>query len=81
MTYERFFGFKKSLFLILAMLVMMGGFGATYADRLPIHFKKTPCEIYERVRQVGEDNHEVLKDWLGMPDTEIDQAEEAGFLS
>ncbi|HIG41816.1 MAG: CoA transferase [bacterium] len=57
------------------------GFGMTYADRLPIHFQKTPCEVYERVRQVGEDNREVLKDWLGMQDAEIDKAEAGGLLS
>lgn len=53
----------------------------TYADRLPMHFRGTPCEVYERVRMIGEDNIEVLQDWLGMPDQEIQEAEEAGLLS
>lgn len=39
--------------------------GQTWADLLPIHFEATPCDIYERVREVGEDNDAVLKDWLG----------------
>jgi crotonobetainyl-CoA:carnitine CoA-transferase CaiB-like acyl-CoA transferase len=39
--------------------------GQTYADALPLHFSKTPCETYERVREVGEDNASVLADWLG----------------
>ena len=38
--------------------------GQTWADRLPIHFEATPCDVYERVREVGEDNAAVLRDWL-----------------
>lgn len=55
--------------------------GTTYADSLPLHFQKTPCESYIRVREVGEDNHSVLKDWLDMPEEEIKQAEDAGLLT
>ncbi len=46
-------------------------FGQTYADRLPLHFEKTPCEEYHRVRHLGEDNAAVLGDWLGMKESEI----------
>jgi crotonobetainyl-CoA:carnitine CoA-transferase CaiB-like acyl-CoA transferase len=38
--------------------------GQTWADRLPIYFEATPCDDYRRVREVGEDNEAVLKDWL-----------------
>ncbi|MEJ2086963.1 MAG: CoA transferase [Gammaproteobacteria bacterium] len=39
--------------------------GQNWADRLPIHFEATPCDVYRRVREVGEDNAAVLRDWLG----------------
>ncbi len=55
--------------------------GVTYADRLPLRFQKTPCDVYERTRQVGEDNISVLKDWLEMTDDEIAGAEDSGLLS
>ena len=45
--------------------------GQTYADRLPLHFQKTPCNRYERVRALGEDNAAVLEDWLGMSETDM----------
>lgn len=54
--------------------------GATYVDSLPIHFRETPCESYERVRVVGEDNHAILHDWLDMSEQDISDAEEAGLL-
>ena len=53
----------------------------TYADRLPLHFHGTPCDVYERVRGVGEDNTAVLQDWLDMPDEEIKNAHDAGLLT
>ncbi|NKB98482.1 MAG: hypothetical protein GKR90_08320 [Pseudomonadales bacterium] len=45
--------------------------GQTWADRLPIHFASTPCDQYERVRALGEDNEAILGDWLGLSDSEI----------
>ncbi len=45
--------------------------GQTWADRLPIHFAATPCDQYERVRALGEDNAAILGDWLGMSHSEI----------
>ena len=45
--------------------------GQTYCDRLPIHFSRTPCNDYQRVRALGEDNEEILKDWLSLSDNEI----------
>jgi crotonobetainyl-CoA:carnitine CoA-transferase CaiB-like acyl-CoA transferase len=54
--------------------------GQTWADRLPIHFSRTPCDTYERVRELGEDTAEVLQDWLGMSDAEVGQAGEQGAL-
>ena len=57
------------------------GLGATFADRLPIYFEKTPCEIYQRSRLLGEDNVSVLADWLGMTEDAVLAGEEAGYLT
>ncbi len=54
--------------------------GQTFADRLPLHFDKTPCDTYRRVRHVGEDNAAVLHDWLGMSEAEVKRAEDEGLL-
>jgi benzylsuccinate CoA-transferase BbsF subunit len=54
--------------------------GPTWVDALPIHFAKTPCQQYERVRAIGEDNAAVLQDWLGMPAEEIATKEKDGVL-
>jgi crotonobetainyl-CoA:carnitine CoA-transferase CaiB-like acyl-CoA transferase len=54
--------------------------GQTYADRLPLHFERTPCDTYHRVRLLGEDNAAVLGDWLGLPEDEVRRREEAGVL-
>ena len=53
----------------------------TFADRLPLHFERTPCNEYRRSRQVGEDNAAVLADWLGMPAEEVCAGEQAGYLA
>ncbi len=55
--------------------------GQTFADRLPLHFSKTPCDQYSRVREVGEDNAAVLADWLGMSAAEVAAGEADGRLS
>ena len=55
--------------------------GETFADRLPIYFDKTPCETYKRSRVLGEDNVDVLADWLGMSKEAVHDGEEAGFLT
>ena len=52
--------------------------GRTFADRLPIHFERTPCDRYERVRDIGEDNAAVLADWLGMDADTVRRGEERG---
>ena len=54
--------------------------GQTYADRLPVHFEGTPCDVYLRARRVGEDNVAVLSDWLGMSEEEVRQGEEKGLF-
>ena len=56
-------------------------FGQTYADRLPIRFEETPCDVYRRTRRVGEDNVAVLADWLGMTEAEVRQGEADGYLT
>ena len=55
-------------------------FGQTHADRLPMHFEDTPCDVYRRTRRVGEDNVAVLSDWLGMTEEAVRQAEEKGHF-
>jgi benzylsuccinate CoA-transferase BbsF subunit len=52
--------------------------GATYGDRLPLTFGVTPCDIYTKVRDVGEDNVSVLSDWLGMDSEDVVKGENAG---
>jgi crotonobetainyl-CoA:carnitine CoA-transferase CaiB-like acyl-CoA transferase len=47
------------------------GIGTTYADRLPLHFEKTPADVYRRPRVIGEDNRAVLGEWLGMTEDEV----------
>ena len=54
--------------------------GQTFADHLPLHFETTPCTEYRRVRALGEDNVSVLKDWLGLPESEVRQGEADGTL-
>ncbi len=54
--------------------------GPTFADRLPLHFDRTPCETYERVRMLGEDNAEILADWLPGSDEIIADAHAADAL-
>jgi crotonobetainyl-CoA:carnitine CoA-transferase CaiB-like acyl-CoA transferase len=54
--------------------------GPTFGDRLPLHFTKTECDTYTRVRALGEDNEAILRDWLGVTTEEFDQAEQQGWL-
>lgn len=54
--------------------------GTTFADHLPLHFGKTPCEEYHRVRLLGEDNASVLRDWLGMSEQDVRKGEAEGIL-
>ncbi|MCY4655645.1 MAG: CoA transferase [Gammaproteobacteria bacterium] len=53
--------------------------GHTFADRLPLYFEKTPCDDYQRSRVLGEDNQEILKDWLGYSTEEIKRGEASGI--
>lgn len=54
--------------------------GRTWADRLPIHFERQPCNEYRRVRGLGEDNAAVLNDWLGMSADTVSTLESEGVL-
>lgn len=54
--------------------------GRTYADRLPLRFEDTPCDVYRRTRRVGEDNVAVLADWLGMTEEQVRQGEADGLF-
>ena len=55
--------------------------GTTHADRLPIYFERTPCDRYERTREVGEDNAAVLGDWLEMSEQDVREGEVKGYLT
>lgn len=52
----------------------------TFADKLPIDFEATPCELYRRARVLGEDNESVLSDWLGLDSESVSRGEEEGYL-
>ena len=54
--------------------------GPVYADRLPIYFEGTPCDDYRRARRIGEDNAAVLRDWLDMPEADVRDGENEGYL-
>ena len=54
--------------------------GQTWVDHLPIHFQRTPCEDYQRTRELGEDNASVLADWLEMDAGSIAAAADKGLL-
>ena len=55
--------------------------GTIYRDRLPLYFAKTPADSYRRHREVGQDNVDVLSDWLAMGADEVRQGEEDGLLT
>jgi crotonobetainyl-CoA:carnitine CoA-transferase CaiB-like acyl-CoA transferase len=55
--------------------------GPTWFDRLPLHFEKTQCNDYHRVRAIGEDNEQVLKDWLGLDKASVAAHAAQGTLS
>ena len=52
-----------------------------YRDRLPLYFAKTPADTYLRPHEVGEDNVDVLGDWLAMGADEVRQGEQDGLLA
>ena len=54
--------------------------GPTWIDALPIHFTKTPCNEYHRVRAIGEDNAAILQDWLNMSAAEVAKNQTEGVL-
>ncbi|MEM9624198.1 MAG: CoA transferase [Pseudomonadota bacterium] len=54
--------------------------GPVWADKLPIHFDAMPCNDYQRVHTLGEDNAAVLADWLDMSPQDAAQLADAGVL-
>ncbi|MXW54274.1 MAG: CoA transferase [Gammaproteobacteria bacterium] len=54
--------------------------GEIYADKLPIEFESTSCEIYKRARLLGEDNESILSDWLGIDKETVQKGEEDGYF-
>ena len=55
--------------------------GSTFIDRLPLYFEKTECNVYNRCRLLGEDNADVLREWLGMSQEEIEAGEQEGAFT
>jgi crotonobetainyl-CoA:carnitine CoA-transferase CaiB-like acyl-CoA transferase len=55
-------------------------FGEIVVDGLPLHFSKTPTDYYAAPRLVGEDNVDVLGDWLGMAEDEVRDGEMRGIF-
>ena len=54
--------------------------GETPFDRLPLYFSRTPADTYRRSRNLGEDNAEVLGDWLDLPAADVRQGESEGYF-
>ena len=54
--------------------------GEQYLDRLPINFDKYELNDYRRVRVIGEDNEEVMKDWLDRGTEEVKTLENNEIL-
>ena len=54
--------------------------GEQYLDRLPINFEKYELDDYRRVRVIGEDNEEVMKDWLDRGAEEVKTLEDNEIL-
>ncbi|MEM7097755.1 MAG: CoA transferase [Pseudomonadota bacterium] len=54
--------------------------GQTWADSLPITFSERPCEEYNRVRMLGEDNADILHDWLNLDGQETQTLADRGIL-
>ena len=54
--------------------------GEQYLDRLPINFEKYELNDYRRVRVIGEDNEEVMKDWLDRGAEEVKTLEDNEIL-
>lgn len=53
--------------------------GYTFADRLPLYFEQTPCDVYLRSKSLGEDNETVLAEWLGLDPEQVKEGEAAGI--
>ena len=54
--------------------------GEQHLDRLPINFEKYELNDYRRVRVIGEDNEEVMKDWLNRAAEEVKTLEDNEIL-
>ena len=54
--------------------------GKIRGDRLPLRFKRQNVSSYNRPEIFGESNHEVLKDWLGLSQSEVERLEHIGTV-
>ena len=54
--------------------------GKIRGDRLPLRFKRKNVSSYNRPEIFGESNHEVLKDWLGLSQSEVERLEHIGTV-
>ena len=54
--------------------------GPLKADRLPLHFNRTPATVYRRSDVFGESNASVLSDWLSMETAQVAELESNGVV-
>ncbi len=54
--------------------------GQVPVERLPLHFSKTPADLYATPRVVGADNVEVLRDWLDIDEATVRRGETDGYF-
>ncbi|MBK32339.1 MAG: hypothetical protein CL771_01625 [Chloroflexi bacterium] len=54
--------------------------GKIRGDRLPLRFKRQNVSSYNRPEIFGESNHKVLKDWLGLSQSEVERLEHIGTV-
>ena len=57
-----------------------GGGMEIRGDRLPLRFKRQNVSSYNRPEIFGESNHKVLKDWLGLSQSEVERLEHIGTV-
>jgi len=50
-------------------------------DRLPMRFSATPANTHFAPRQLGDDNVDVLGEWIGMDEGAVHQREADGTFS
>jgi len=54
--------------------------GAVRVDGIPVHLSATDWDIHDGAATLGQHNHRVFGDLLGLPPAEIAELEEAGVV-